>query len=430
MRGPAMARRARATASLIATVALLLVARQQQVDSCTTVDLMDDGKFQGVGPAIVAAGTVGRRSVVSLTECPCEAAMGARLSVGEAGTSKVLYEQLLPAQTRSGWYQGTFFVWISADYDGPATIGTASLLDAGGATITSKAVPRGGATNAWTQYDVVFSDPERVGAAYRLQLGGAFSAGQVTVGQISLIYSLPAEMPNLAISIGPVGSDGYTSIAALTDGDFVESNSWFIAVPDPDSTISFTLDFQDSTTEICGFIMYWPTDNFAGQWKIFYGNAGAASPSSKWIRATTDRTRDGDDASFLYDVDVDAGVTVPHVAACRTAGAVKVELSEPNSCCFRLLEFAVLGSGNPCLSECRNGGATPPDDSGAPCVCCAETDYFGQLVEQSPCGWRGRTCSQFYCEEECKNSGECIGPNTCRCPDGYTRCVLPGARGP
>ena len=42
-------------------------------------------------------------------------------------------------------------------------------------------------------------------------------------------------------------------------------------------------------------------------------------------------------------------------------------------------------------------------------------------MQAEPCGWRGRTCKQFYCEEECKNGGTCIGANSCRCVEGFTR---------
>ena len=206
---------------------------------------------------------------------------------------------------------------------------------------------------------------------YRVPTSLANDAGYITIGQISLIYSLPDAMPNIAATLGPEGSDGYTNINALTDGDFTESNSWFIAVQDPDDPISFTIDLQvttyrlprpchrlpppftavllqDSTTQVCGFTMFWPTDNYAQQWKIYYGASGdrqrrpsmlwippdppthtptqhslavgdwgapiilmdgalvppGSNPTTPWVRATTDRVGHGGDLpAFPFDVD-------------------------------------------------------------------------------------------------------------------------------
>ena len=144
---------ARAVAAAVAAAACMLGVwvEQSAAQTCPVPDLMQDGKFVTTGPKIVATGSVGRRSVVSLVECPCEAAMGVQLPVGGAGLTVVLYEQLLETPFQAGWYQATFYAYIPAGFDGPAVLATASLLDSGGAFLQRKSVLRGGTYNSWLQ---------------------------------------------------------------------------------------------------------------------------------------------------------------------------------------------------------------------------------------------------------------------------------------
>lgn len=56
-----------------------------------------------------------------------------------------------------------------------------------------------------------------------------------------------------------------------------------------------------------------------------------------------------------------------------------------------------------CKRSCRNGGECVGDNK---CKCRS--------------GWKGRFCNKAHCPGGCRNKGKCVAPNTCRCSQGFS----------
>lgn len=71
--------------------------------------------------------------------------------------------------------------------------------------------------------------------------------------------------------------------------------------------------------------------------------------------------------------------------------------------CFKNFTFLFLYPVMSCPNSCFHNG----DCVGSVCFC-----YHG---------WTGEDCSKFHCEDlhGCSGSGECVGPNVCKCYAGF-----------
>ena len=228
--------------------------------ACDVTELMQDGEFKESGPHVNGAHSAGDRATVALSvPCPCASMRGVQLTPSANGVAKVAYGTALAAPDEPGWYQASWFALVDAGYDGGDLIGTASLHDVAGEVVDTKDVPRGGGTGAWLQFDAVLADPYKTARHMRLSFGGAFTAGALTVTQISLVRSGAEDMPNIAQGLGATGPKGYSGLAGLTDMETESSSgsTWTYAVhADTPIPVELELDFQD-TNVVCGVSLVW-----------------------------------------------------------------------------------------------------------------------------------------------------------------------------
>jgi 3-phytase len=63
------------------------------------------------------------------------------------------------------------------------------------------------------------------------------------------------------------------------------------------------------------------------------------------------------------------------------------------------------------------------DKSSPICSACSDNGYCkknGKAIECSCfAGWEGKTCNRYTCEDNCSGNGQCVGPNKCKCQDGW-----------
>lgn len=60
---------------------------------------------------------------------------------------------------------------------------------------------------------------------------------------------------------------------------------------------------------------------------------------------------------------------------------------------------------SPICRSCSNNGYCASQARGIECFCFA--------------GWQGRTCKEFACDDNCSGNGKCVGPNVCKCNEGW-----------
>ncbi|KAK4155852.1 3-phytase [Chaetomidium leptoderma] len=57
------------------------------------------------------------------------------------------------------------------------------------------------------------------------------------------------------------------------------------------------------------------------------------------------------------------------------------------------------------------------------CSACSDNGYCAKNGKGIECscfaGWQGKTCNAYTCEDNCSGNGECVGPNQCKCQDGW-----------
>lgn len=491
----------------------------------TTVsqNMIRDGSFEGGGPA-VSGGTGWAK--VQISDCACDAPGALMVRSAEQGS---FAELTFRASHPAGVFVFEALGKLSLDYVGSAEI--YSLTAFNGATEVAHAVQRHIFFNAtqrfaaWHLYSLQLVCPSAV-TSVLLRIGSGEpseqASGSFNSTDLTLTYAGGDALPVLSRGLAVAGPMGQFSRgpSLVTDGVTLRpplnNNHWKV-VAFTDRLKQLELDLGE-VQSVCGTRLVQTQEYYATRWCVccanslrctsppmltagtrpsticpaaiacslpplhrlrsIFGATGEYGPWSKIAEAVPldELEAAGPDRTCTGAWSGEAGCSLVEAAdstsislwPCRRVRYVRLDLEEPNDCCYQILEWETLGlgSGAFCAAPCMNGGKCAVAYSGAQpqCDCPISYGWMGPLagctVRNAPAllhsdtqrakdargacrayhaglclrSFRSALCNAVLhvtlrfeiafsqvpiCTGGCQNGGRCVWAQVCDCAPGY-----------
>ena len=395
--------------------------------------LITDGDFADGGPA-VSDGTGWAK--VDISDCPCAATGGLMVRPSAEGSAAYLR---FNAHEPAGVFVLETLAKLSTDYvDGPAIYAmTAFSGDVQVAHAETEHVFFNASQRfaAWHLYTLQLVCPSPVTSLVVRIGSGAPSpeaAGSFNTTAMSLTFAGGSALPVLSGGLEVTGPTGQFSRlpSLVTDGVTLRpplnTNHWKV-VAFVDRLKQLELDLGEEKT-VCGARLTQTDEFYAARWSMFGTSdadwTGVPSGWTKIVEAVPDSVLaaagsergctgawEGEAGCSLATAYTGPATTV--LWPCRRARFLRLDLQEPNDCCYQILEWETLGLGSDavCAVPCLNGGRCAIAAVGAEPLCSCPREY----------GWRGADtgCTEPTCRGGCRNGGTCVWADTCDCAPGY-----------